>query len=139
MNSTIPPRRRLMLCAGVSLTIVALVNALVAGIAALGVMECGFIWYCACLLASALSVIASAAARTRLRVLLSFPAVSAYVYAFGVAMPDPASPAHLTSAIAGFVALFFGCPAPAIYLAVIAVVHRHREAKRAQLRALVHG
>lgn len=135
MNAISAIRRRFLLCAGIAIAILALVNALVAGVATLGVIEYGFIWYCACLAVSAAAVVSSRKARTRLRVLLMYPAVSAYVYAFGVALPDPAALLQPTPAAVGFAVMFFGCPAPAIYLSVIAWANRRALAKLAQAQA----
>lgn len=121
MKTVFSTRSPLMMCSAAGGAAVLLVNAIVATVDAYGVLGGGFVWYCTALMVSTAAIAASATARERLRVLLVFPAVSAYVYAFGVSLPDPDALWRVTGGTVGFAVMFFGPVIPAIYLALLAV------------------
>lgn len=118
---TTPTRTRLALSIVAGVFVLLLVNALVAAVAAYGVMAAGFVWYCAALVVASAAIATSRMARARLRVLLVFPVVSGYVYAFGVTLPDPDALWRVTGGTVGFAVMFFGPVVPACYLAILAV------------------
>jgi hypothetical protein len=129
---TTPTRSRLALSIVAGVFVLLLVNALVAAVAAYGVMGAGFVWYCAALAVSSAAIATSHTARARLRVLLVFPVVSGYVYAFGVTLPDPDALWRVTGGSVGFAVMFFGPVAPAVYLAYLALCEQRSGAARAR-------
>jgi hypothetical protein len=121
---TTPSRTRMALSIVAGVFVLLLVNAMAAAVAAYGVMGAGFVWYCAALCIATIAIGVSGAARARLRALLTFPAVSGCVYAFGVTLPDPDALWRVSAGTVGFAVMFFGPVVPACYLAILAVRER---------------